>query len=78
MSHFRFPEIIEARWVVERRGLARFRTEQPPYSSFNRGIEREALPARQRYGMGVLVWRRFNQALQIGALLQQSEASASK
>ena len=26
-------DIIEAQWVAERRGLERFRTEQPPYSS---------------------------------------------
>ena len=33
-------------------GCERFRTEQPPYSILNRGIEREVLPVAQRYGMG--------------------------
>jgi len=47
---------VEAQWVAERRGLARFRTEQPPYSIFVRGIELDVLPVTQRYGMGVLVW----------------------
>ncbi len=37
-------EIVEAQWVAERRGLARFRTEQPHYSILNRGIERDVLP----------------------------------
>ena len=37
-------DIVEAQWVAERRGLARFRTEQPAYSILNRGIEREILP----------------------------------
>ena len=55
-STFPASEIVEAQWVAERRGLARFRAEQPPYSILNRGVEREALPACQRYGMGVLVW----------------------
>ncbi|RYE50789.1 MAG: aldo/keto reductase [Hyphomicrobiales bacterium] len=55
-STFPVSEIIEAQWVAEKRGLARFRTEQPPYSILNRGIEREVLPACQRYGMGALVW----------------------
>src|SRR6202042_1013935 len=32
-------DMVEAQWVSERRGLARFRTEQPPYSVLNRGIE---------------------------------------
>ncbi|PRX50090.1 aryl-alcohol dehydrogenase-like predicted oxidoreductase [Prauserella shujinwangii] len=49
-------EIVEAQWVAERRGLARFRTEQPTYSILNRGIEAEVLPTAQRYGMGTLVW----------------------
>lgn len=48
--------IVEARWAAERRGLERFRTEQPPYSILSRGIEREVLPVAQRYGMGILVW----------------------
>jgi len=49
-------DMVEAQWVAERRGLARFRTEQPPYSILNRGIEAEVLPVAQRYGMGTLVW----------------------
>ncbi|WCN78951.1 aldo/keto reductase [Micromonospora sp. LH3U1] len=49
-------EIVEAQWVAERRGLERFRTEQPPYSILNRGIESEVLPIAQRYGMGTVVW----------------------
>ena len=55
-STFPASDIVEAQWVAERRGLARFRTEQPPYSILNRGIEREVLPVCERYGMGVLVW----------------------
>lgn len=39
-----------------RRGLQRFRTEQPTCSVLDRGIEREILPVCQRYGMGTLVW----------------------
>jgi len=49
-------EIVEAQWVAERRGLERFRTEQPPYSIVNRGIEREVLPTCQRYGLATMVW----------------------
>jgi aryl-alcohol dehydrogenase (NADP+) len=55
-STFPASEIVEAQWVAERRGLVRFRTEQPPYSILSRGIEREVLLVCQRYGMGVLVW----------------------
>ena len=59
-------DIIEAQWVAERRGLARFSTEQPPYSILNRGIEREILPATQRFGMGALVWGPLGQGLLTG------------
>ena len=55
-STFPASEIVEAQWVAERRALARFRVEQPPYSILSRGIEREVLPVCQRYGMGVMVW----------------------
>ena len=49
-------QMVEAQWAAERRGLSRFRTEQPPYSIFVRQIEHDVLPVAQRYGMGVLVW----------------------
>jgi aryl-alcohol dehydrogenase-like predicted oxidoreductase len=55
-STFPASEMVEAQWVAERRGLARFRAEQPPYSILNRSIEREVLPVCQKYGMGALVW----------------------
>ena len=55
-STFPASDIVEAQWVAERRGLERFRAEQPPYSILNRSIEREVLPVCQRYGMGTLVW----------------------
>lgn len=49
-------EMVEAQWVSERRGLERFRTEQPHYSLLDRSIEREVLPTAQRYGMGTVIW----------------------
>jgi len=59
-------DIVEAQWVAERRGLARFRTDQPPYSILSRGIEREVLPVAQRYGMGILVWGPLGQGMLTG------------
>lgn len=55
-STFPASDIVEAQGVAERRSLARFRTEQPPYSILNRSIEREVLPVCLRYGMGVMAW----------------------
>jgi aryl-alcohol dehydrogenase-like predicted oxidoreductase len=60
--------MIEAQWAAERRGLERFRTEQPPYSILSRGIEREILPIAERYGMGVLVWGPLAQGMLTGRI----------
>jgi aryl-alcohol dehydrogenase-like predicted oxidoreductase len=65
-STFPASEIVEAQWVAERRGLARFRVEQPPYSILNRGIEREVLPACERYGMGTMVWSPLSMGMLTG------------
>jgi aryl-alcohol dehydrogenase-like predicted oxidoreductase len=59
-------DIVEAQWVAERRGLARFHTEQPVYSILNRGIEREVLGVTQRFGLGTLVWGPLGQGLLTG------------
>lgn len=55
-STFPASDIVESHAVAARRGLARFRAEQPPYSILNRSIEREVLPVCQRHGMGVMAW----------------------
>lgn len=55
-STFPAEDIAEAQAVSERRGLHRFRTEQPPYSLLARGVEAAVLPTARRYGMGVLTW----------------------
>jgi aryl-alcohol dehydrogenase (NADP+) len=65
-STFPVSEIVEAQWVAERRGLARFRTEQPPYSILDRGIEREVLPVCERYGMGTMVWSPLSKGMLTG------------
>lgn len=49
-------DIVRAHWISEKRGLARIRTEQPPYSILDRGIEREVLPVAEEFGMGTFVW----------------------
>jgi aryl-alcohol dehydrogenase-like predicted oxidoreductase len=55
-STFRPEDIVDAHHVSERRGLGRFRTEQPPYSILARWIESSVLPLCQKYGMGVMTW----------------------
>jgi len=55
-SAFPAQDIVDAYHVAGRRGLLRFRAEQPPYSMLARGIEAAVLPLCQRLGMGVLTW----------------------
>lgn len=77
-STFPASEIVEAQWVAERRGLERFRTEQPPYSIVNRSIEREVLPICQRYGMGTLVWSPLGQGLLTGRFRKGQQADTHR
>ncbi|MGX7681305.1 aldo/keto reductase [Jatrophihabitans sp. DSM 45814] len=55
-STFPAHQMIEAQWVSERRHVARFTTEQPPYSMMVRSVEADVLPVAQQYGLGVLPW----------------------
>jgi aryl-alcohol dehydrogenase-like predicted oxidoreductase len=55
-STFPAEQIVEAQWAAQRRGHERFRSEQPPYSIFARGVEAAVLPTCARYGMGVITW----------------------
>jgi aryl-alcohol dehydrogenase-like predicted oxidoreductase len=59
-------DIVEAQWAAERRGFERFRSEQPPYSILDRGIERDVLPVAGRYGIGIIVWSPLAQGLLTG------------
>jgi aryl-alcohol dehydrogenase-like predicted oxidoreductase len=77
-SSFPASDIVEAQWVAERRGLERFRTEQPTYSILTRDIEREVLPVCQRYGMGTLVYSPLAGGLLTGRYRQGQQASTHR
>ncbi|MDL4818369.1 aldo/keto reductase [Actinomadura opuntiae] len=59
-SDFPAEQLVEAQWVADRRNHVPFRTEQPPYSVFVRGIEADVLPTARKYGLGVLTWSPLN------------------
>jgi len=67
-------DIVEAQWIAERRGLERFRTEQPHYSLLDRSIEREMLPVAQRYGMGTLIWSPLASGMLTGRVRRGQES----
>jgi aryl-alcohol dehydrogenase-like predicted oxidoreductase len=75
-STFQAWQIAEAQWVSERRNLARFSSEQPPYSILNRSIEMDVLEATRKYGMGVLVWSPLSGGLLTGKYSKGLAASS--
>ncbi|MCR6489876.1 aldo/keto reductase [Amycolatopsis sp. OK19-0408] len=77
-SDFPAEQIVEAQWVAEKRGLARFRAEQPPYSIFNRAIEAAVLPTARKYGMGVLTWSPLASGWLSGKYLKPSDVDLSE
>ncbi|MBB4689180.1 aldo/keto reductase [Amycolatopsis jiangsuensis] len=66
-------DIVDAQWTAERRGLARFRSEQVAYSLLTRGPEREVLPAAQRFGMGTMIWGPLGQGMLTGRVSRGRE-----
>ncbi|MER5757583.1 aldo/keto reductase [Streptomyces sp. NPDC002088] len=78
ISRFPASDIVEAQWVAERRGLVRFRTEQPPYSILNRSIEREVLPVCERYGMGTMIWSPLAGGLLTGRYRKDRQADTHR
>jgi aryl-alcohol dehydrogenase-like predicted oxidoreductase len=55
-SSYSGSQIVEAQSASREGHLARFVTEQPPYSILVRGIEEDILPTTQRHGMGTLTY----------------------
>jgi aryl-alcohol dehydrogenase-like predicted oxidoreductase len=55
-SNYEAWRLMEALWISECKGLARFECYQPQYSLVVRDIEQEVLPACIYKGVGVVVW----------------------
>ena len=75
-SNFQAWQLVEAQWESERRNLARFASEQSPYSMINRSIELDVLAAANKYGLGVLVWSPLSGGLLTGKYTMGQQASA--
>lgn len=73
-STFPAELLVESVYVAQMRGRERFSTEQPPYSIFARGIERDVLPVAERFGFGVLVWAPLNGGWLSGKYRRGNEA----
>lgn len=49
-------KVMEALSISEREHIARYVSEQPPYSLVDRRIENELVPLAQEYGLAILPW----------------------
>jgi aryl-alcohol dehydrogenase-like predicted oxidoreductase len=58
--------VMEAIAVSERRGLARYVSEQPPYNLLDRRIENELVPLAQRHHLAILPWAPLAQGVLAG------------
>ena len=77
-STFPPADIVDAHHVAERRGLHRFRTEQPPYSLLARGVETSVLPTCARLNMGVLTWAPLASGFLSGKIRRDKEIDMSR
>jgi aryl-alcohol dehydrogenase-like predicted oxidoreductase len=55
-SNYQAWRLMEALWISDANGLARFECYQPQYSLVVRDIEQEIIPLCQYKGLGVVVW----------------------
>lgn len=55
-SNYEAWRLMEALWISETKGLARFECYQPQYSLVVRDIEQEIVPVCELKGLGVVVW----------------------
>lgn len=72
-SNFAGWHLAHAQAVAESRGLLGIVSEQSLYNLMIRDIEREVIPAAERFGMGVLTWSPLNGGLLGGVLRKQRE-----
>ena len=55
-SNYEAWRLMEALWISDTKGLARFECYQPQYSLVVRDIEQEIVPVCETKGLGVVVW----------------------
>ena len=58
--------VMEALGVSERRGFARYVSEQPPYNLLDRRVENELLPLALRYNLALIPWAPLAQGVLAG------------
>ncbi|HJN47180.1 MAG TPA: aldo/keto reductase [Acidobacteriota bacterium] len=65
--------VMEALYVSELKGYARYVSEQSPYNLLDRRIENELIPACQKWGLGIISWAPMAQAVLAGRYKDPNE-----
>ncbi len=66
-------QVMESLMVSERRGYARYVSEQPPYNLLDRRVENELIPLCRAYGLAVLPWSPLAMGILAGRYNSASE-----
>ncbi len=78
-SNYEAWRLMEALWISDSKGLARFECYQPQYSLVVRDIEQEIVPVCEVKGLGVVVWSPLAGGYLTGKYQPgQSQASGSR
>jgi aryl-alcohol dehydrogenase-like predicted oxidoreductase len=75
-SRFTGWQLVEALWAADRRLLTPITFEESGYSIFQREIEREVLPACERFGLGVVTFSPLDRGWLVGAYARGQTASS--
>ncbi len=68
--------VVEAMWASKREHFASYVSVQPEYNILSRGIERELMPACQKYGVGIIPFYPLAGGFLTGKYLPGAEAPA--
>ena len=77
-SNFPAWQAVEAQWTSRSAGMSAFITCQNEYSLLARGVERELIPAMERYGLGLLPYFPLACGLLTGKYTRESVPEGSR
>jgi aryl-alcohol dehydrogenase-like predicted oxidoreductase len=75
-SNFSGWQVADADWLARTRGLERFVSAQNEYSLLERGVEKELVPALERFGLGLVPYYPLASGLLTGKYTRQGSRPA--
>lgn len=72
-SNYAAYHLVDSLWTSQSQGLERFVSLQPQYSLIVRDIERELVPACERFGVGIIPWSPLASGFLTGKYVKDQE-----